>query len=100
MSKKLFTAIGLKENYVGTETHGFKLVLNPSVLKQSAFVKLNLIDPSGQERPFRIHRWGTKVNIEFDVTKEWPEGVAHFYVRLEKKDGTSDGSYVRFWVIK
>ncbi len=98
MRSKRFTVLNLNENYIGTGTHTFKVVLNPKVpLEVGSF---EMVDSSRRPLQFRVRKWGTKVNVEFDVTEDVHDGVACFFFETSDHRGKSQRDMVKMWIIK
>lgn len=91
--------VTLKEVYEQTGTYAAKLLISSAFSSTVDAVKVDMRDPDGMSMDMSYKRWGTKLNIEFKITDDTPDGVAIIDIRM-----TSAGKETveRFdcWIIK
>jgi hypothetical protein len=90
-----FQVYNLKNNYIGTGKHSFKIVISPR-FKTGQDFSVKLLDSDRNQMIYTVNYWGRKLNVDFDVIDTTPDGLAIAYV---SKANEIVGNFV-FWVIK
>ena len=86
---------GLLRNYIDLGRYKFKVVISPR-FKTGADFSIKLVDADRKPMKFDVNYWGRKLNVEFEVTPETPDGLALGSIfKGEERVGSFD-----FWVIK
>jgi hypothetical protein len=86
---------GLLRNYIDLGKHKIKIVISPR-FKTGTDFSVKLIDADRKPMMYDVGYWGRKLNIEFEVGPETPDGVATGAVF---KGDEQIGNFT-FWIIK
>lgn len=90
-----YQVYGLLRNYIDLGKYKFKIVVSPR-FKTGADFTVQLIDADRKTMKYEVSYWGRKLNVEFEVTPETPDGIATATVC---RNGEHLGTF-SFWVIK
>jgi hypothetical protein len=90
-----YVIYGLQRNYIELGRYRFKVVISPR-FKTGADFSIELADADRRPMKFGVSYWGRKLNVEFEVTPETPDGLA---VGAVLRGAERVGSF-SFWVIK
>ena len=90
-----YQVYGLLRNYIDLGRYRFKVVISPR-FKTGADFSVKLVDADRKPMRHEVSYWGRKLNVEFEVTPDTPDGVAIGTVfRGDEQVGT-----FTFWIIK
>ncbi len=90
-----YQVYGLLRNYIDLGRYRVKVVVSPR-FKTGADFSVKLVDADRKPMKFEVNYWGRKLNLEFEITPETPDGIATATViKGEEPVGT-----FTFWVIK
>lgn len=92
--------IDLRETYHEKGEYSFKIVLNPSLFKNSLDCCLNMVDANGNAIKHDVKKWGRKVICTFNIDDKTANGISAAYVDLKDKDQKTYKELLKFWVIK
>lgn len=90
----------LKETYHELGQYTFKVVLNPSLFKDSHQSSVVMYDGSGKDMNFSLSKWGRKINCTFTLDNSVADGVCAVYLTLVNDKGETVPEFLSFWCIK
>ena len=90
-----YQVYGLLRNYIDLGKYKIKVVISPR-FKTGADFSVKLVDADRKPMKYEVGYWGRKLNVEFEVAPETPDGIAIGTIfKGEEQIGT-----FTFWVIK
>lgn len=90
-----FQVYNLKENYIGVGKHTFKVVISPK-FKTGQDFEVELVNSDRMKMKYAVNYWGRKLNVEFEVDNDTPDGLA---VANVNRSGARVGTF-SMWIIK
>ena len=90
-----YQVYGLHENYIDLGKYQFKVVISPR-FKTGQDFSVKLVDADRKPMIFTVGYWGRKLNVDFTVTKDTPDGLSTGFI---ERSGETIGQF-NFWVIK
>lgn len=90
-----YQVYGLQENYIDVGKHFIKVVISPR-FKTGQDFKIDIVDSDRNKMSYDVSYWGRKLNIEFEIKKDTPDGLATATV---SRSGEKVGLF-NFWIIK
>lgn len=91
--------VTLREIYPSVGKYSAKLLIKPTVSSGVLDFSVTMRDADGVEMPIGSKRWGTKLNVNFEITDRTPDGVALIEIKLRCRDRTFVERQA-VWVIK
>lgn len=90
-----YQVYGLLRNYIDLGKYKIKIVVSPR-FKTGLDFRVDLVDSDRQKMLYETSHWGRKLNVEFEITPDTPDGIATGTIfRGLEPIGT-----FTFWVIK
>ena len=90
-----YQVYGLQRNYIDLGSYHLKVVFSPR-FKTGQDFSVKLVDSDRNEMIYDVSHWGRKLNVQFEITPDTPDGIATGTIcRGEEVVGT-----FTFWVIK
>lgn len=90
-----YQVYGLQRNYIDLGRYKFKVVVSPR-FKTGLDFSVDLSDSDCRKMDYEVSHWGRKLNVEFLVTPNTPDGIATGTVYRGQE---AVGSFT-FWIIK
>jgi hypothetical protein len=90
-----YQVYGLQRNYIDLGKYKIKVVVSPR-FKTGLDFSVDLIDSDRRKMNYEVGHWGRKLNVEFEVTPETPDGIATGTIF---RGPESIGTFT-FWIIK
>lgn len=91
-----YQVYGLDETYPQLGKFSFKIVLNPRFFKSGQDFDVQLLDSGRNIMRFKLEKWGRKLNIDFVIDNNVPDGVSTVFINK----GDTEIGRLMFWVIK
>lgn len=95
-----FVVYNLRQTYHEPGEYEFRVVLDPSVFRDSRGSELSVVDADGRPLTMTVRRWGRKMNCVFVIDDGVADGVVRVVLSLRRDDGTDVRRNVTFWVVK
>ena len=100
MARVPIVSYDLREIYHELGDYKFKLILHPKDFKNGHSLKISCRDASGKAFPLKCETWGRKINFEFSIDKDTPDGVSVIDLELQDNSGKTLKHRISYWVIK
>lgn len=100
MARAVIVSYDLRDVYHELGVYSFKLVLHPKDFRNGHSLKVSCRDASGKSFPLKHEVWGRKINFEFTVDTDTPDGVSVIDLELQNNSGNRINHRISFWVIK
>jgi hypothetical protein len=100
VKRPLVTPVSLQEVYARPGGYSAKLLIDPGRSRLIDEVTVDLRDADGRAMAFDSKRWGTKLNVDFRVDSDTPDGVSIMDVSLRFRGSGPVRERFSFWVIK
>lgn len=81
-SRPTIVPVTLREVYTCPGDYSAKLLVGSARSRRIDDVEVTMTGPDGRSMLIDARRWGTKLNLEFNVADDTPDGVAIIEVRL------------------
>lgn len=100
MKQRTYVTYNLRETYHELGTFEFKIVLDPSMFKDSHMCEIHGVDSDGTRLPLEVKRWGRKMNCVMVVSPAVADGVAVMTMRLRNEEGLDVNERLTCWIVK
>ncbi len=92
--------MNLKETYAYLGKQDVKFIIDPSRSPDIDSVSVRMTNSDGQPMPFSFRRWGTKLNLSFEIDQSTPDGVSIIDVTMSGRSMGEIRERFDLWVIK
>ena len=80
-----YQVYGLQENYIDLGKNTLKVVISPR-FKSGHDFSISLVDSDGKKMKYVIEHWGRKLNVEFEICEDTPDGLASCIIKRGEED--------------
>lgn len=97
--RPVLVPVSLKEVYVQPGEYRAKLMIDPEVSQQIETVEVGMWNADGTPVKHTAKRWGTKLNLCFEIDRDTPDGVVTLSVHMTGKSHKLNKRFC-FWVVQ
>ncbi len=99
-SRSIVSAIVLREVYAETGQQDAKFIISPAVSTDIDEVGIDVSDSDGMPMEYSFRRWGTKLNLVFQIDGRTPDGMSIIDISMNVRSVGLVREKFSFWVIK
>jgi len=97
--KNSIVSVSLKDVYAYCGEYTAKFLIDSKISLQCEKIEVKIRNSDGNNLPFTFKRWGTKLNIDFKIDDNVPDGMSVVDVILSGSSKQVKEKFY-FWVIK
>lgn len=96
----VISAGSLRDVYPSQGRFEAKMMIETRASISTERVEVSMRNSDGERMKYSAKRWGTKVNLVFDIGPDTPDGLSIIDITMYPYKGESTRERLSFWVVK